>query len=215
MHPTSECPEWEYRNDPHYKAILAKEAATVLLSIHDGTLSIQQAAIDTRPSHQQLFSRLIHPQMDYLAGHYRGENFKCLRYRPARIAGNPLVGSPPETVAIDLKEFVKHVRSAVKGLDAVVMLPNSQLSEKEKLKYLVAASCSVFCEFLLIHPYANGNGHIARTMLVWMLARYGYWIKQFPIEPRPKEPEYSTAIMMHQSGKPEPLENLVLMAIIS
>src|SRR5438270_13447747 len=108
MHPSSECPNWEYKDDPHHAQILKTEAAKVLKAIYDGTLSIDAAALDTRPTHQQLFSRLVHPKMAYLAGHYRGEDFKCLRYRPVGIPANPRVGSPAAVVSLDLKEFRKH-----------------------------------------------------------------------------------------------------------
>jgi Fic/DOC family len=215
MHPHSECPNWEYKNDPHHTPILAKEAAKILIEIYDGTLSIRPAALDTRPSHKELFSRLVPPKREYLAGNYRGQNFKCLKYCPVMVIGNQRVGSPPEVVHLDLQEFGRHIRAAVKGLDAVMALPDARISRKEKLKYLVAASCSLFSEFLLIHPYVNGNGHIARIMLTWILARFGYFLTEFPIEPRPKEPAYSDAIFRYQNGEFDPLENLVLLSIVS
>ena len=215
MHPFSECPDWEYKHDPHHTQILKAEAAKVLKAIHDGTLSIDAAVLDTRPIHQQLFCRLVHPTMAYLAGHYRGENFKCLRFRPVGVAANPMVGSPPEVVGLHLKEFRKHVKATLRGLDALMELPDAKVRPKEKLKCLVAAACSLFSQFLLIHPYANGNGHIARIMLTWILARFGYWLSEFPIDPRPKEPDYSEAVLRYQSGDFDALESLVLLSIIA
>ena len=215
MHPFSECPNWEYTDDPHHAQILKVEAAKILQAIYDGALSIDVAALDTRPTHKQLFSRLVHPKMWYLAGHYRGEDFKCLRYRPAGIPVNPRVGSQPAVVNLDLREFRKHVRATVAGLDTLMELPDAKISPREKLKYIVAAACSLFSEFLLIHPYANGNGHIARIMLTWILARYGYWLSEFPIEPRPNEPAYTDAILRYQSGQFDALESLVLLSIIA
>lgn len=215
MHPYSECPDWEYKHDPHHGPILAREAAKILTAIHDGTLSIRQAALDTRPNHKQLFSRLVPPKMDYLAGNYRGQDFKCLRHRPAGIPANQRVGSPPEVVHLDLKQFGKHFQATISGLDALMSVPNARVQPREKLKYLVAAACSLFSEFLIIHPFANGNGHIARIMLTWILARFGYWLSDFPIEPRPNDPEYSDAIFKYQNGDFTPLERMVLLSIIS
>lgn len=214
MHPFSECPNWEYKDDPHHAQILRTEAAGVLREIYDEALPIAMV-LDTRPLHLKLFSRLVPPGMAYLAGHYRGEDFKCLKHRPVGIAANPRVGSPPSAVNLHLREFRKHTRATLKGLDALMALPDAHTSPKEKLKYLVAGACSIFSDFLLIHPYANGNGHIARIMLTWILARFGYWLNEFPIEPRPNEPEYSESILRYQNGEVDPLERLVLLSIIA
>lgn len=215
MHPFSECPNWEYKDDPHHAQILRSEAAKVLKAIYDGTATFKAAVLDTRGVHSRFFSRLVHPSRAYLAGNYRGSDFKCLRYLSVGIQGNPRVGSPPAVVHLDLKEFQKHAKASIKGLVLLMDSPDARISPKEKLKYLITAACSLFSEFLVIHPYANGNGHMARVALTWILSSFGYWLSDFPIEPRPNEPTYSDAISRYQNGDFEPLERLVLLSIIA
>ena len=110
--------------------------------------------------------------------------------------------------------FARLSPSSLFGLDKTFALPNAQFSENEKLKLLIVVACRLFSQYLIIHPYVNGNGHIARVLLTWIMARYGYWMIEFPIEPRPSEPEYSQLIFRYQNGQPEPLEQMVLRAIL-
>ncbi len=76
--------------------------------------------------------------------------------------------------------------------------------------FAIALACRLFVRFLTIHPYANGNGHIARFLLTGLLKRQGYRLKAFPIEPRPADPPYSDLIKLYRDGKVEPFERYIL-----
>jgi Fic family protein len=83
---------------------------------------------------------------------------------------------------------------------------------EEKLTYAITFACRVFEEFLRIHPYANGNGHIAR-FLIWVILGYcGYWPNNWRIEPRPNPP-YNDLIVEYRNGNCEPLEKLILSSL--
>ena len=100
--------------------------------------------------------------------------------------------------------------SIVTGLAALdTELPN--LTRGEFLTHAIQFGCQIFQVFLRIHPYANGNGHMARYILWIVLARYGFKFQNFPVEPSPWPPDpYVAAIKAHRDGHPEVLEKFVL-----
>jgi len=71
----------------------------------------------------------------------------------------------------------------------------------------------VFVYFLEIHPYANGNGHLARFFLIGYLARYGVFLARWPMHPRPSDPPYSDLIRRYRRGDRNSLERFVMSCI--
>jgi fido (protein-threonine AMPylation protein) len=51
-----------------------------------------------------------------------------------------------------------------------------------KLFEAVQTACILFELFLRIHPYANGNGHMARAIIIALLARYNYPIRYWTVD---------------------------------
>ena len=89
-------------------------------------------------------------------------------------------------------------------------LPSARVPEEEKLYYVVTFACRVLVEFLRIHPYANGNGHIGRFIVWLILARFGYWPKQWPLN---ASPPYHELLKTYRDGDPLPLEEFVLQCL--
>src|SRR6202042_1083778 len=98
----------------------------------------------------------------HYAGHYRGEDFDCLRDYAVRIAINPRVGHLPNVVPAEMDEFKDMVCNAVSRIDAAWSVEDRILPRSSKIRRLSELVAAVFNYFLEIHPYANGNGHIAR-----------------------------------------------------
>jgi fido (protein-threonine AMPylation protein) len=209
MHPL-DCPEWEYKDHPNHVAILKRSVSEVLVGLAQGTVDTLSVAVDTRDSHRQTFRELTPHEHDYFAGHYRGENFRCLRYYSVGIQGDPRVGAVPASVDFRMNELNDHIRSGILALDA-----NLSLTPKERLRYVLALACHAFVAFLTVHPYANGNGHAGRLIVWSILGRYGHWPRRWPVEPRPPDPPYSELIVRHRNGDVEPLERYLLQALIS
>lgn len=79
--------------------------------------------------------------------------------------------------------------------------------------HVVALASRVFEALLRIHPYVNGNGHIARLIVWCILGRYGYWPLRWTIDPRPTFPEYTVAIKEYRSGNPDMLERMIMQCL--
>jgi fido (protein-threonine AMPylation protein) len=162
--------------------------------------------------HGHLFHHLTPPDHDYFAGHYRGEMYRCLQYLRVQVGAHQ--GEAPGAVPFFMEELAAQIRAGLAWLDVANGLPHGQLPKESKLLYAVTFACRVFEMVLRIHPYANGNGHAARFVLIAILGRYGYWLTSWQIDPRPPDPPYTQLITTYRQGHREPLERFVLQAII-
>ncbi len=207
FHP-KHCPEFEYKDHPNRAAEIPRRVAQILKNLRLGNLDSLAAASDTRSVHGALFFRLTPPGYDYYAGHYRGEEYPCLRRYPVFVGGRPgwYAGGVP-----GIMEMVgKDIGEAIAALDAGHKHPDPP---EVKLLHTVQVACRFFNLVCWVHPYANGNGHAARFCLWAILVRYGYFPVRWPIEPRPPEPQYTDMLHAYRAGKHEVLERHVLSCI--
>ncbi|MBI3326069.1 MAG: Fic family protein [Nitrospinae bacterium] len=184
--------------------------SAIIAELRHGYIDTKQTAADTRAVHQRLFRGLTPSEYEYYAGHYRGEEYRCLKHYSVRVGNDPRVGYPPQQVLGYMNELARIVQDTTAVLDTGHAIPDAQLSPEDKLSYIVAAACMIFEFFLRIHPYANGNGHAARFCIWAILGRYNYWPTRWPIEPRPADPPYTDMIVAYRDGNPEPLETYIL-----
>lgn len=205
-----DCRWWEYNNHP-YASTLPIRCEAVLNDLELGRLDIGSGLKNTKPFHRRIFENLTPPEQPYLAGNFRGERFKCLRYLTVRVDSDKRVGAPPERVAAEMANFNSNLLSeGLKALDAAFAIPDAQLSPAEKLNYAVKFSCRLLVQFLRIHPYANGNGHIGRLVVWFILARFGYWPMHWPLD---AHPPYDQLLSQYRDGDEQPLEDFVYRAI--
>ncbi len=206
MHPL-DCPGWEYSDHPH-RASVPSVISQLLVAMASGGVDKLEIAVDSRQAHGAIFKGVTPDRCGYYAGHYRGEAFRCLRFYAVTIPSDPRVGSPPQAVDYLINELASQIRAGVMALDAEVAL-----SDKERLRYVVALACHAFVAFLTIHPYANGNGHAGRLIVWSILGRYGHFPKRWPVDPRPPDPPYSELIKRYRDGQVEPLEIYILQTL--
>jgi fido (protein-threonine AMPylation protein) len=211
MHP-QDCPVFEYSQHPD-RALILPRATQLIRDLRTRAVDSPALATDSRAVHENLFRGLTPPQCDYYAGHYRGENFRCLRFYRVHIPGDPRVGYNPEIVVLAMGAIATEIHSGLAALDLAHAVPNARLSPADKLRYTVTFASRLLVWVLGVHPYANGNGHAARFIVWAILGRYGYWPYRWPIEPRPPDPPYSELIYDYRSGNPEPLEKYLLQNI--
>lgn len=213
MHP-AECPDWEYTRIAGHSEILAQSQSAIFADLRARRINSGEVSSDTRPFHERMFRDLAPADCSYFAGHYRGEDFKCRRYLQVGIPSDPRVGSAPDLVRDQMSDLANLIQASVAGLDEGHRLPNAQLDASQKAMYSVCIACRIFEAFLRVHPYANGNGHAARLCLIALLGRYSYWLRAWPVEPRPADPPYTDLIVQYRNGNPEPLESFIFRSII-
>lgn len=213
MHP-KDCPPWEYDTLPNKTTILQTALKAILLELRSGQLDTLESVTNTRDIHHRLFNQLTPPECPYYAGHYRGEAFRCLKYHQVGILADRRVGFKPHLVLGYMDELAKIIREAVVNLDEGMQLPNARIPLKDKIVYIVAATCRIFELFLRIHPYVNGNGHTARFCLWALLGRYGLWPQNWPIDPQPNPP-YIELIVKYRNGDRVPLETFIMQNLVS
>ena len=198
-------PEWDYQHYPS-DAIREGRCAAILVDLAAAKISLEVEGTDTKPIHEQMFAGMTEPGEDYFAGHYRGENFPVLSDYRVCIGMDPRVGSLPHLVDSEMLGLAVNVIQVAQQLDADGA---AQLHPNERLVRAVGMACALLVDFLRIHPYANGNGHIGR-FLVWLaLARAGIWPKRWPMNDKIPMP-YPMLLSEYRDGNRVPLMQFVL-----
>lgn len=199
------CPAWEYNTVVDHKKLLSGRTAIILKWLWTTPLQKSSGiAYDTRVLHRPYFLGLTPIGFEYYAGHYRGEPFECLRDYRVQIKANSLVGYFPLLVPMHMDEFKSAIGKIINGIDYIVPVHEKILSRAQKIRRIAELTAALFNNFLIIHPYANGNGHIARILATAMFWRYGIVLRRFPISHRPADPPYSELVRKYQSGDTEP-----------
>jgi len=213
MHP-ADCPEWNYDKFPNRSAVLSTVIKSLYQELRLGRVNSLDILKDTRPAHKSLFIQLTPKGFEYFAGNYRGSAHRCLEHYAVMVHGDPRVGAPPNIVVKLMADLSDLIHKTVLDVDQIMSQPDSQLSEAQKILYLVAMVCNFFQYFLRIHPYADGNGHTARFCVWAFLGRYNFWLRDWPVEPRPSDPPYRELIVKHRNGDKTPLENFILKCMV-
>lgn len=199
-----DCRNWEYKGHPQINSV-ADECALILDELKAAPAVHLSLLDDTRPAHLRVFSKVVPVACPYFAGNYRGLVLGCLANYTVRVGHH--LGEPPNSVHTKMTEMHSDIAVAIVTTDAASTNPRHQFLAK------VVELCAATLErFLTIHPYANGNGHMAR-LLVWvMLMRYGFPPVRWTLDERP--PGYEDLIQQYRDGNHKPLKVFIYKAII-
>lgn len=112
----------------------------------------------------------------------------AIRDSGGRILGE---GTPARQVASELRSFERNLRQTVGKLDKQI-LPGQKPADENEIFAVVQLAAIAHGEWVRIHPYANGNGRVARIWANWVAIRYGLppFIR---IKPRPDGSLYQQA----------------------
>lgn len=206
------CPAWEYADSPGVEGVLRGRAASLIQRLlTPGLLDAVEVGRDTRPVHVGLFHGLTPPNFDWYAGNYRGVSLPCLDTYEVTIGADRLVGTPARGVASAMDQFGRDLEAGIRALDAQFLAGGDPV---DHLLRTVRLAALLFTGFLTIHPYANGNGHLARFLVWLVLGRWGLRPERWTIEPRPSTALYSDAISAHRRGRTSLLEKLILESLV-
>jgi fido (protein-threonine AMPylation protein) len=103
-------------------------------------------------------------------------------------------------VSGEMRSLARVIGVAVSEMEAVISrLPKREL-DPTRLATLAEIVAKFFERLLLVHPYANGNGHAARILVIALFGRFGYWLKRWSIHPRPLGASYLDSLRAYRRG---------------
>jgi hypothetical protein len=135
----------------------------------------------------------------YYAGEIRDSDRRFPELIDYEVQVGRLRGVPASQVPAELELLQTRARNAVVGPDAAMPVgrPPTTLPE---LRAALLLAANLHGEWVRIHPFANGNGRIARLWVIWVAARYSLppFIR---LKPRPAGLPYETAALASMSGQ--------------
>lgn len=169
-------PDWG-NDSPADEALIAVNVTSVLSAI------VAERASRLPPSlalahrwHRTIYRDVPSVPAQHYLGGVRGSSHPDLAdYEVGLVDGDGRVHAeavPAGQVGAQLTRFLRSMTLAVASLDAAVR-PGDQPGDHLQLSSVIELAAIAHGEWVRIHPYANGNGRIARTWANWVAVRYG------------------------------------------
>ena len=154
--------DWE-ANSP----VLNQNLASLLRRVRAEARRRDKLSLNSaRDWHQGIMHGLAVPNPAMVGG-FRGE--AGLHDMEVRIGRHR--GVAPADVAQTLSEYERRLRQVVQRLDELIP-PGAELSS-DKLAAVIELCAWAHAEWVRIHPFANGNGRVARLWANSIAMRYG------------------------------------------
>jgi fido (protein-threonine AMPylation protein) len=147
--------------------------------------------------HARLYAGCKVPIAGYV-GHFRGDPAvkELINYEVG--LGAPLKDGNLEKMGVWARRVGEEMAAVLAGLNAVFADLDDQLpvgeppSTADQILQVISFAALAHGEFLRVHPFANGNGRIARLLVAFICLRYG--VPMFlHIKPRPESDDYLRA----------------------
>jgi hypothetical protein len=135
----------------------------------------------------------------YYAGEIRDSDRRFPELIDYEVQIGRLRGVPAAQVPDELEVLQIRARSAVVGPDGAIPVGRPPATPLE-LRSVLLLAANLHGEWVRIHPFANGNGRIARLWIMWVAARYRLppFIR---LKPRPAGLPYAAAALASMSGQ--------------
>jgi len=148
--------------------------------------------------HRAVYAGVSLP-VPYYAGEVRDSDPRFPELIDYEVQIGRLRGVPAARVPDELEVLQTRARSAVAGPDGAVSAGRVPVTPLE-LRSVLLLAANLHGEWVRIHPFANGNGRIARLWVIWVAARYG--LPPFiALKPRPAGVPYAAAALASMSGR--------------
>jgi fido (protein-threonine AMPylation protein) len=148
--------------------------------------------------HRALYAGVPLP-VPYYAGEIRDSDRRFPELIDYEVQVGRLRGVPAAQVPTELEVLQIRARSAVVGPDDAIPVGRPPATPLE-LRSVLLLAANLHGEWVRIHPFANGNGRIARLWVLWVAARYSLppFIR---LKPRPAGLPYAAAALASMSGQ--------------
>lgn len=211
--------DWDYEQHPNAASVL-ENANKVQSAIEQCAEENRALLKETRPYHDRIFSETVYEGFEAFSGCYRGANYYYLREYPVSVGGYNFqgeyvtihTGTAPHLVEREMKEFHDLLVMAVKKIDELYNSDRSKIGIK--LVLLARLLSKVVVDFLSIHPYANGNGHISRLLAWGVFLYFGFRGNNWQVAERPLQP-FDSAISEYQKGNPQPMQAFFMQQLLA
>jgi fido (protein-threonine AMPylation protein) len=112
-------------------------------------------------------------------------------------------GVPATQVPGEIADLEVRARNAIVEPDRAISVGRPPETPIE-LRAVLLLAANLHGEWVRIHPFANGNGRIARLWVIWVAARYGLppFIR---LKPRPAGVSYAAAALASMSRQHAPM----------
>lgn len=135
------------------------------------------------------YHRLLHPKSPEAPGEYR---------LGAMVVKDSSLPRPPATKIPSLmRQFDMTLREEQRRLDAISPVPADDV---------LRTSVGLHHRLVVIHPFSDANGRVARLLMNHLLRRHGQPYVILP--PLSSSPEHMAALQEAHAGRPEPLIEL-------
>jgi fido (protein-threonine AMPylation protein) len=190
-------PSW-HEDDPKNLSLIQANAAQLITDLRASAAERHLlTAADLSHWHAQLYAGCQVPVAGYL-GHFRGDPAvtELINYEVG--LGAPLKDGTLEKMGVWARKVSEEMAAVLAGLNAVFADLDGRLpvgkppSTADEILQVISFAALAHGELLRVHPFANGNGRIARLLVAFICLRYG--VPMFVhIKPRPESDEYLRA----------------------
>lgn len=196
---------WDYESYPDDET-RSDRCASILVDLSQGHVEPHASCADSRPIHHRMFDGMHEPDQAYFAGHFRGEPFPLLHRYEVGVKADTRVGTASQQVDAEMQRFRAEVDQSF-GVAIPQILAHGDANQK--LIASVGVACTHLVDFLSIHPYANGNGHIGRFIVWAVLHACGIHPRRWPLNDKIPQP-YSDLLSEFRNQNRIPLVRFVL-----
>ncbi|QBH18633.1 hypothetical protein EYC51_03490 [Alcaligenes faecalis] len=204
---------WEYEHHPKAEIVRTK-CYELIHNLSASTDERDCTLIDTRRSHLFVYSDVTPTGHEYFAGNYRGASVGFLRIYDVGVGKYP--GAQAHLVEALMEVFAHEIHRLLDDFNRVII--NSAINAEQRLLNYCALLSKIFTKFLVIHPYANGNGHMARLIAWILLQKQGLASDFWSVADRPGTPRgvpLDECIVLFREGNLKPLMMYFLKGINS
>ncbi len=193
---TSSAPDWDANSQE-----LGANLTRILIGIAETARARALPTIDTaRQWQREMMSDLVAPDPGFV-GAFRGEP----GLEDIEVSMLDRFGIPAPEVAHELARFETKLQQLVQELDSSI--PPGDLPDRDQLGAVIDLCAWAHADWMRIHPFANGNGRVARLWVNALAMRYS--LPPFMrLRPRPG-PGYAEAALEAIDGNWHPTSTLL------